>query len=73
MQKLPLTIITILLTGTLLLVACNMPSSKTPTPDAAMVITEAAATAAAELTRSAADNPKPTATPPVPAKVYLPS
>ncbi len=53
-----------LIGGLLLLAGCNMPSSKTATPDANQIITEAAMTAAAELTRSAGRNPQPTATPP---------
>lgn len=64
MQKYaPISIVIILLGSLLVLAGCNMPSSKTATPDANMIITEAAMTAAAELTRSAELNPQPTATP----------
>ncbi len=58
----------------MLLAACNLPSSKTPTPDAKMLITQAAMTVAVELTQSAAltPSPQPTQTtaptnPPLPA------
>jgi len=49
----------------LLLAACNLPSSQTATPDAAMIITEAAATAAVQLSQTAALNPQASATAPV--------
>ena len=64
MKKQHRMILTALLSGSLLIAACS-PSSKTATPDANLVITQAAMTVAAQLTQSAALTPKPT-NPPLP-------
>jgi hypothetical protein len=63
--------ISLILLGALLLSGCGAPSPQAATPDPNAIITEAAATAAAELTRSAGLNPQPTRTQP-PAATTLP-
>lgn len=61
-KKLTLLTLTLLSIGTLLLAACGSSANKTPTPDANLVITQAAQTVAVQLTLNAALTPSPTHT-----------